>query len=92
MITDRLQYFLEHFWIDNKSTKSGPSDPVFITKILQKYKRNYGNILDNIIFVNLGTKKAKTIATLERPMYSFCLGKFEYLLFFTIIYEDEHRE
>ena len=33
-----------------KSTKSGPSGPIFITKILQKIQETYGNIFENIIF------------------------------------------
>ena len=33
-----------------KSTKSRPSDPVFITKLLQKIQENMGTSLDNIIF------------------------------------------
>ena len=40
MIPDRLQYFLDAFWNFEKSTKSGPSDPVFIiTKILSTNTR-----------------------------------------------------
>ena len=35
-------------------TKSGPSEPVFITKILQEILENDGSILENIIFVNMG--------------------------------------
>ena len=35
MILERLQYFLEHFGSTKKSTKSGTSDDVFITKILK---------------------------------------------------------
>ena len=43
MIPDRLQYFLDDFWNDQKFTKSGPSDPVFITKILQNYSRSFAS-------------------------------------------------
>ena len=53
MIPDRLQYFLEHFWIAQKSTKSGPSEPVFITKILQTIQENMGTFLKRIILVNM---------------------------------------
>ena len=33
-----------------KSTKSGPSDPVFITQMLQKIQENMGTSLNKIIF------------------------------------------
>ena len=35
-------------------TKSGPSEPVFITKILQKNKKIMESSLTNIMFVNMG--------------------------------------
>ena len=38
-------------------TKSGPVDPVFITKIFKKIQEKYGNILENIIFSYLDILK-----------------------------------
>ena len=37
--SDILQYLLEYFWNDQHVTKSGPSDPVSITKIFRRYKK-----------------------------------------------------
>ena len=51
MIPDRLQYFLKHFWNDQKLTNYGPSDPVFITKILQQIQERYGNVLEIIFHI-----------------------------------------
>ncbi len=45
MIPDPLQYFLQHFWIDQKSPKSGPPEPVFITKIQERLWGHPGQIL-----------------------------------------------
>ena len=50
MIPDRLQNCWDDFWNDQTSTKYGPSDPVFITKILQQIKNN-GSVLGHIIFI-----------------------------------------
>ena len=41
-------------------TKSGPSDPVFITKIFQKIQETYGNILENLIFISENLKVWKS--------------------------------
>ena len=38
-------------------SKSGPVDLLIITKNASKNTRSYGNILENIIFVNMGLKK-----------------------------------
>ena len=46
MLPDRLQYFLDNFWNEQIVTKSGPSDPVSITKILQQIQETDGDILD----------------------------------------------
>ena len=72
-------------------TKSGPSDPVFITKILQKIQENMGTSLKHIIFISENLKFDFEI--FESPCTSFVLFflKFEYLIFI-IICEDEDRE
>ena len=56
MIPDRLQYFLKHFWNDQNVTKCGPSDPAFITKILQTLPEIMGTSLNNIIFISENLK------------------------------------
>ena len=45
MIPDRLQYFLEDFWIDQKCDQIWTRGARIITKILQKIQENDGNIL-----------------------------------------------
>ena len=51
MIPDRLQYVLDFFGTTKKVTESGPSDPVFITKIHQQYKKIMGGgILERYYF------------------------------------------
>ena len=46
-------------------SKSGPVDLLIITKMLQKIQENYGIILENIMFVNLGLTKFRFV----RKMY-----------------------
>ena len=53
MIPDRLQDFLDEFWNLANFTKYGPSEPVFITKILQKIQDKYGDIFETILFSHL---------------------------------------
>ena len=43
----------------NMFTKSGPSDPVLITKMLQIYKTKYGNVLEQINFHLWESQKLK---------------------------------
>ena len=51
MIPDRLHYFLDDVWSDKKSIKSGPSDPVSITKIFQKIHENMGKSFNILFFM-----------------------------------------
>ena len=52
MIPDRLQYFLGHFWNDQKCDKYGHSDPVDITKIFQTTQAKLWGIIENLIFIS----------------------------------------
>ena len=61
MIPDRLQYFLNMFGSTENVTKSGPSEPVVITKILQKMQEQYGNVLEHLIFVNMGINNLEVV-------------------------------
>ena len=62
-------------------SKSGPVDLLTITKMLSKIQDNYGHILENIIFVNLGLKKLKTFENIC-PMYHVFLLRFRVSHFF----------
>ena len=62
MIPDRLQYFLDDFWNFENFTESGPMDPVFITKLLQKIYEKDGNIL-NKYYKYMGTSLKHIIFT-----------------------------
>ena len=90
MILDRLQYFLEHFWIDQKSTKYGPSGPVFITRILKKIQENYGNILEQYYLCKYGNHKCWKKMNNWKSYVLFFLNV-EYLNFIKIC-EDEDRQ
>ena len=49
MIPDRLQYFLEHVWNLQKMWPNlDPRTPYLSHKYFEKYKKQYGNIFENI--------------------------------------------
>ena len=50
MIPDRLQKFLEHFWIDQKSDQIWTVGPRIYYQNTAKNTRKYGNILDKYYF------------------------------------------
>ena len=47
-------FFFDIFGTSKQPTKSGPSDPLFITEILQNIQDNYGNILQTYYFCKSG--------------------------------------
>ena len=55
MIPDGLQYFrLDICGTSKNVTKHGPSDPLFITEVLQKYKKLWKHVINTISVVNMG--------------------------------------
>ena len=84
-------------------SKSGPVDLLTITKMLQRIQEKYGDILEHIIFVNLGLMFLKMFEQNVCPRYhDFVLLSsrvshlFEYLIFILIftkmrIENDEDR-
>ena len=70
MIPDRLQDFFKHFRIDEASTKSGPSGPVFITKTFENIQEKYGGMLGNIIFEP--DNKKSEMDLFQSIMYHVC--------------------
>ena len=83
MIPDRLQYFLEHFWIDQKCDQIWTLGPRIYYQNTSNNTRNYGNILDTTSFVNLGIKHF-IFKIVESPVYhvfvfAFCFCLFEML-------------
>ena len=92
MIIDRFQYFLDDFWNFEDLVKSGPVDLLNITKMLQKIKETDGNVVEHIIFMNLGHKKLKMFE--RRMSHEPCFLFFEWLsiLLYFICYKDEDRK
>ena len=70
MIPDRMQYFLKQFETTNNVTKSGPSNPISITKILQKIQEEYGNILERILLISENLKFG-TCVKVHAPNFCF---------------------
>ena len=66
-----FRWFLELPKTDKKSTNYGPSYPVFITKIHEKYKKSYGNILDKYYLLLSGHLGNRNISKLWTPLYTY---------------------
>ena len=53
MVTDQLQYFLEHFWTDQQCDQIWTLGPrIYYQKTSQKYKTNMGRSLNHIISIS----------------------------------------
>ena len=50
MIPDRLQYFLEHFWIDQQCDQIWTHEPRIYYQNITTNKETYGNILEKYYF------------------------------------------
>ena len=50
MIPDRLQYFLEHFWNDQKCDQIWTIGPRIYHQNISKIQDMYGGILEHIMF------------------------------------------
>ena len=50
MIPDGLQYFSEHFWIDQNCDQNSTLGPRIYHQSISKTQETYGHILGNIIF------------------------------------------
>ena len=55
MVPDRLQYFLDDYWNFDNFVKILTRRPPNYYPNAFTNARKYGNILDNITFVNMGT-------------------------------------
>ena len=66
MIPDRLQYFLKHFWNDQKLDQIWTLGPrIYHQKIFNEYKENYGSSLTKYYFhiSNINFRQTKITST-----------------------------
>ena len=63
-------------------SKSGPGTLRIITKMLQKIQENYGIIMENIIFVNMGHQNFRNLYVLGTRFYSIVQFFLDFLVFF----------
>ena len=75
---DLLQYFLNDFWNFEMFDQIWTRRPSSYYKNASRNQSKYGNILGNIIVVNMATKKMGTLNVLST---SFLFWKYEYLSF-----------
>ena len=67
MILDLLQYFLYDFWNFKEFTKSGPSEPVFITHVLLKIQ----DIWEHSYHILFSYLRISVLGNFRKSVYSF---------------------
>ena len=91
MIPDRLQDFLEHFWIGQRCDQIC-SDPVFITKILQKIQEVWErpwNIHQSVFVLKIDERYMCSVSVV---CLFIVVGMLSTYFFFIKFCEGEDRE
>ena len=78
-------------------SKAGPVDLLTITKMLRKYKKCYGNILETDCLCKYGTHFLKGLETIYVRgtmlfVENLSISFFRVSHFYIVFYEDEDRE